>query len=153
MNSIEMSDAVRATDQGLRELVGILDDTVGEGEWAMAVTADHGHTPDPDVSGASVISPTAVADVVQAAFDDDDDGRPVVEFTQPTEIFIDVDELTEHGYSLNDVSAFLMELTFRDVGSPTWPVADEDLDRQAFMAAYPSGLLDTLSCVPRDEPG
>jgi hypothetical protein len=151
MNSIEMSDAVRATDAGLRELVGILDATVGEGEWAMAVTADHGHTPDPDVSGAYVISPTTVADVVNAAFDQDDDDVRVVEFTQPTEIFIDRDELAEHGYTLNDVSAFLMGLTFRDVGSPTWPVPETALDEPAFAAAYPSRLLDRLECVPRDE--
>lgn len=152
MNSVEMRDAVAATDEGLRELVGILDETVGEGRWAMAVTADHGHTPDPDVSGANVISPTKLADVVNAAFDLDGDDVPVVEYTQPTEMFIDRDELTEQGYTLNDVSAFLMELTFADVGSPTWPVPDEGLDDRALMAAYPSELLDTLSCVPRDEP-
>jgi hypothetical protein len=153
MNSVEMSDAVRATDEGLRELVGILDATVGEGQWAMVVTADHGHTPDPDVSGAYVISPTAVADVSNAAFDLDDDDVRVVEYTQPTEVFVNRDELAQHGYTLNDVSAFLMGLTFRDVGSPTWPVPEAGLDHQAFMAAYPSSLLDKLTCVPRDEPG
>jgi type I phosphodiesterase/nucleotide pyrophosphatase len=151
MNSVEMSDAVRATDEGLRELVGILDDVVGEGQWVMAVTADHGHTPDPDVSGAYVISPTAVADVTNAAFDQDGDDVRVVEYTQPTEVFVNTDELAEQGYTLNDVSAFLMGLTFRDVGSPTWPVPAEGLDDPAFMAAYPSRLLDRLDCVPRDE--
>ena len=153
MNSVEMSDAVRATDEGLRELVRILDETVGAGEWVMAVTADHGHTPDPDVSGASVISPTALADVVQAAFDQDGDDTRVVEYTQPTEMFMNIDELTEQGYTLNDVSAFLMDVTFRDVGSPTWPVPEDTLDERALIAAYPSTLLETLRCVPRDEPG
>ena len=75
----------------------------------MAVTADHGHTPDPDVSGAYVISPTAVADVTNAAFDLDGDDVRVVEYTQPTEVFINTDELAEQGYTLNDISAFLME--------------------------------------------
>jgi hypothetical protein len=152
MNSVEMRDAIRATDDGLRELVGILDTVVGEGQWALAVTADHGHTPDPDVSGAYVISPTLLAEVVNTAFDQDGDDVPVVEYTQPTEMFIDRAELAEHGYTLNDVSAYLMELTFADVGSPTWPVPPEGLDDRALMAAYPSELLDTLSCVPRDEP-
>ena len=152
MNSPEMRDALRATDEGLRELVGILNATLGEGEWVMAVTADHGHTPDPEVSGAYVISPTGTADLVQAAFDRDGDDVRVVQYTQPTEMFIDRDELEEQGYTLNDVSAFLMEVTFRDVGSPTWPVPEEGLDDRAFMAAYPSRLLDTLSCVPRDAP-
>jgi hypothetical protein len=151
MNSIEMSDAIRATDEGLRELVGILDSLVGEGQWAMAVTADHGHTPDPVVSGASVVSPTRLADAVNTAFDRDDDDEPVVEYTSPTEMFIDRDELAEHGYTLNDVSAFLMDVTFADVGSPTWPVPEDALNDQALMAAYPSELLDTLRCVPRDE--
>jgi hypothetical protein len=152
MNSIEMRDALKATDAGLQGLVGILNAVVGEGNWVMAVTADHGHTPDPEVTGAFVISPTSVADVVQTAFDRDGDDVRVVQYTQPTEMFIDRAELAEQGYTLNDVSAFLMELTFRDVGSPTWPVPEEGLDDRAFMAAYPSPLLDTLDCVPRDGP-
>jgi hypothetical protein len=68
-------------------------------------------------------------------------------------MFIDRDELAEQGYTLNDVSAYLMELRFADVGSPTWPVPPEGLDDQALIAAYPSELLDALSCVPRDDPG
>jgi hypothetical protein len=105
------------------------------------------------VSGAYVISPTLLAEVVNTAFDQDGDDVPVVEYTQPTEMFIDRDELAEQGYTLNDVSAYLMELRFADVGSPTWPVPPEGLDDQALIAAYPSELLDALSCVPRDDPG
>ena len=122
MNSVEMRDAVRATDEGLRELVGILDAAVGEGEWVMAVTADHGHTPDPDVSGAYVISPTAAADVMQRRVRPGRRRRARRRVHAADRDVHRPDELAEQGYTLNDVSAFLMEVTFRDVGSPTWPV-------------------------------
>ena len=50
-----MRDSVEAQDADLPNLIDLLNDHVGEGEWVMMLTADHGHTPDPAVSGASVI--------------------------------------------------------------------------------------------------
>jgi predicted AlkP superfamily pyrophosphatase or phosphodiesterase len=52
VNSPEMKDAVRAQDEALEDLVRFLDQEVGEGEWALALTADHGSIPDPKVTGA-----------------------------------------------------------------------------------------------------
>jgi hypothetical protein len=147
MNSPEMADSVRAQDADLPRLIRILDQEVGRGQWVLALTADHGHTPDPDVTGASVISPTRVADVVQAEFDRDGDEVPVVDYVQPTHVFVNEEELREQGFSLNDVAAYLLTVTKEHVGSDTWPVAASDLDEPAFLAAYPSSLLEELSCV------
>jgi type I phosphodiesterase/nucleotide pyrophosphatase len=148
MNSVEMRDSIQAQDAGLRELVRTLDAQVGPGKWVLALTADHGHTPDPDVSGATVISPTRVADTIDGAFDRDGDDVPVVEFVQPTHVFIDREELREQGYSLTEVAAYLMTVTKRVVGSEQWPVPESRLDEPAFLAAYPSRLLRELPCVP-----
>ena len=60
MNSVEMEDSVRAEDAALPGLIELLNREVGEGRWVMAITADYGHTPDPEVSGADVVSPTDV---------------------------------------------------------------------------------------------
>jgi predicted AlkP superfamily pyrophosphatase or phosphodiesterase len=47
-DGIEMSDAVKVQDETLKRFVGFLNGTVGEGEWVMALTADHGTQRDPE---------------------------------------------------------------------------------------------------------
>jgi hypothetical protein len=150
LNSEYMRDAVAAQDEALGQLVALLDQEVGQGRWVVAVTSDHGHTPDPEVSGATAISPGLVAGAVNARFDTDGDDTDVVVFTQPTMMHIDVEELTEQGATLEDVSRFILTLRKGDVASTQWPGPADELDDPAFEAAYPSAMLETLPCVPRD---
>jgi hypothetical protein len=150
LNSPEMEDAVRAQDADLPELIGFLNGIVGVGDWVLALAADHGHTPSPAVTGATVISPGRVADAIEARFDRDGDGRSIVESVQPTQIYLDRDELAQQGASLTDVARFALTLTKRDVGSDAWPIPAGALEDPAFLAAYPSAWLDELACVPRD---
>jgi hypothetical protein len=151
LDSEYMRDAIAAQDEALGDLVELLDRRVGEGEWVMTVTSDHGHTPDPDVSGAAALSPNRVADVVRARFDTDGDDVSVVEFTQPTMMHLNEAELAEQGQTLEDVSRFMLTLTKRDVISVEWPGPAGGLDDPAFEAVFPSSWLQTLSCVPRDD--
>ncbi|MGH2591148.1 MAG: alkaline phosphatase family protein, partial [Actinomycetota bacterium] len=46
-DGIEMSDAVETQDDALERFVGFLDENVGQGEWVMVLTADHGTQRDP----------------------------------------------------------------------------------------------------------
>ena len=147
MNSVQMRDSVRSQDADLPELVDMLNDQVGEGRWVMALTADHGHTPDPTVTDATVISPILVADAIQARFDHDGDDVRIVEFTQPTHVFIDRDELREQGASLEEVAAYLLTLTKGQLQSPDFPAPLGVEDEPAFLAAYPSAMLEDLPCV------
>jgi len=147
MNSAQMRDSVRSQDADLPELVDMLNDQVGEGRWVMALTADHGHTPDPTVTDATVISPILVADAIQARFDHDGDDVRIVEFTQPTHVFIDRDELREQGATLEEVAAYLLTLTKGQLQSPDFPAPPGVEDEPAFLAAYPSAMLEELPCV------
>ena len=78
VNSPEMRDAVRAQDESLADLVGFLNEQVGEGEWALVLTADHGSIPDPEVSGAFQISAGPIASGTNATFDTDGDDTKLV---------------------------------------------------------------------------
>lgn len=148
MNSVQMRDSVRAQDADLPSLIDILNEQVGEGRWVMALTADHGHTPDPAVTGASVISPIKVAESIQARFDLDGDDVRIVDFTQPTHVFINRDEMTENGATLEEISAYLLTLTKGALQSPDYPPPPGVADEPAFIAAYPSELLEELPCMP-----
>jgi hypothetical protein len=147
MNSVEMRDSLAAQDAELPALVDLLNEQVGQGNWVMALTADHGHTPDPNVSGATVISPGAVADVVQAEFDTDGDDSRIVEFTQPTNMFVDIDEMEQNGATLEEISGFLLSVTQGEVGGEQYPVAPEVADEPAFLAVYPADMLEQLPCL------
>jgi hypothetical protein len=147
MNSVEMRDSLAAQDAELPALVDLLNEHVGQGNWVMALTADHGHTPDPNVSGATVISPGAVADVVQAEFDTDGDDTRIVEFTQPTNIFVDIDEMEQNGATLEEISGFLLSVTKGEVGGEQYPVSPDVANEPAFLAVYPADMLEQLPCL------
>jgi hypothetical protein len=151
MNSVEMEDSIRAEDAALPGLIELLNREVGEGRWVMALTADHGHTPDPEVSGADVISPTDVGRQIAEEFDRDGDDVSVLEYTQPTEVFLDERELADEGHTLADVAEYLLGRTKGDVGGDIWPIPEENRAEPAFLAAYPSDLLDRLPCLPPGE--
>jgi hypothetical protein len=148
MNSVEMQDAIAAEDANLPALIGLFDRQIGEGRWVMALTADHGHTPDPDVSGASAISPTHVGAVLRARFDTDGDETSVVELVQPTTVFLNEAELADEGATVAEVAAFTMTLAKGQLSGETWPIPEAERDEPAFLAAFPSDLLPELPCLP-----
>lgn len=47
----EMRSILQFTDSALRDLAGFLDDRVGQKNWAMVMTADHGQGPSPSSTG------------------------------------------------------------------------------------------------------
>jgi hypothetical protein len=148
VNSPEMQDAVRAQDASLRELVEFLDETVGEGDWVFVLTADHGSIPDPDVSGAFQISATPIVSGINSTFDTDADDTRIVQLVQPTQVFVNVDELEQNGHTLEEVSAWIMGLTKSDTAQPGVVVPADQSGDLVFEAAFPSAIMDELPCLP-----
>jgi hypothetical protein len=147
MNSIEMADSLRAQDRALVEFTRFLDREVGRGRWVVAVTADHGHTPDPAMTGNFMISPAAIGAAVDAQFDGDGDDVRVIDLVQPAEIFINESELAEHGHTLEEVAEFIMTLTKSDTASEGVVVSADEAQDPVVSAAMPSSLLETLPCL------
>lgn len=148
VNSPEMKDAVRAQDESLKELVDFLNREVGEGQWALVLTADHGSIPDPEVSGAFQISSTPIVSGINSTFDHDGDQTRIVELVQPTQIFVNTDELRQNGYTLADVSEWIMGLTQADAAAPGVAVDPATADEPVFQAAFPSEIMRKLPCLP-----
>jgi type I phosphodiesterase/nucleotide pyrophosphatase len=148
VNSPEMKDAVVAQDAALRELVDFLNQQVGQGQWAMVLTADHGSIPDPQVSGAFQISATPMAAGINSTFDQDGDDTHIVQLIQPTQIFINMEELAQNGYTLDDVARYVMGLTKADTAQPGVVVPPDQANDLVFQAAFPSALMKRLPCLP-----
>jgi Type I phosphodiesterase / nucleotide pyrophosphatase len=148
VNSPEMQDAVAAQDAALHDFVDFLDATVGRGQWALVLTADHGSIPDPKVSGAFQISTSAIQTGINETFDTDGDQTRIVDLIQPTQIFVNQDELRQNGHSLEDVSEWIMGLTKRETALPTVSVPTGQAGDPVFQAAFPSRIMDHLPCLP-----
>jgi hypothetical protein len=146
-DGVEMSDAVRVQDEALRRLVEFLDGRVGEGQWVMVLVADHGTQRDPEASGAFMIDIRKLESGLRDTYDDDDD-VPLVQRVRPSQIWLDTDELADNGYTLEQVSQWLLGLTqaqtYKNQNVPE-PGHEDDL---VFSAALPSSILSRLPCLP-----
>lgn len=148
MNSPEMQDSVRIQDQYLKVLVDFLNRQVGRGQWAMVLTADHGAVPNVSVSGALQLSTGAIQSALDAKFDMDGakDGT-IVKLIKQTGIFLDMDELRESGFTLDDLAQYLVSLTAEQtVGN--FPITTAQAGERVFQAAYPSSIMASLPCLP-----
>lgn len=152
MNSPQMEAVVRSSDDALAQLIDLLDREVGRGEWVVALTADHGSVPDPDLSGGFVIDLPRLARELRAEFDADDDDGTVVRQARPTQLWLDVDRLARNGYSLDDVAAFLADITKERNAADPADMPEDDRDTPLFGAVFPSAALEADLPCPSEGP-
>ncbi len=148
MNSLEMRDAVVAQDLALKRFVSFLNDEVGKNRWVLALTADHGAMPDPAVSGGFQVNIPPIEAGIEERFDADDDDTAVVTLVQPSQVFLDVDELEQNGFTVGDVARYVMTLTQSQTLSPNQTLDPATANEPVFQAAFPSALMEELPCLP-----
>jgi type I phosphodiesterase/nucleotide pyrophosphatase len=152
VNSPEMQDAVKGQDSALQTFVDFLNATVGQGQWAMVLTADHGSIPDPKVTGAFQIAATPIQAGINARFDTDGDETHIVQLIQPTQIFVNQAELRQNGHTLEEVSEWILGLTKGQTAQPGVSVPADQADDLVFQAAFPSKMMRHLPCLPEARP-
>ncbi|MFN2544342.1 MAG: alkaline phosphatase family protein [Actinomycetota bacterium] len=148
MNSLEMRDSVVASDQALPELIRFLNEQVGKGRWVMAVTADHGDMPNPEVTRAFRGSTAALKGYVNRVFDHDSDQVPVLQNLQPTHIFVNVEELEQNGFTLGQLSEYIAGLTKSQLAASDSIIQPGEENDRVFDAVFPSNIMKTLPCLP-----
>lgn len=148
MNSRQMETAVEASDRELARLVSSLNSLVGRGRWVLALTADHGTTPNPLVSGAYTISKEQLVQHIEEAFADGEPGGLVQRFGR-THLWIDVRELESRGYTLRQVAAFVARYTKgRNTLRPA-ALPPGERNERVFAAAFPSEVMRSVPCLRR----
>ncbi|HEV8681514.1 MAG TPA: alkaline phosphatase family protein [Actinomycetota bacterium] len=146
MNSPQMEEVVKASDQALGDLVAILNRDVGKGRWVIAVTADHGVLPKPKLTGAFAIPNSELVGDIEATF-----GGNVVKAIRPSQLWIDGRVLARKGYSLEQVAEYVAEYTKGQTVKDPSKLGPEDREERVFSAAFPSTALKGLPCLPRGE--
>jgi hypothetical protein len=145
MNSPEMKASLRASDREFARIIQILDREVGKGQWVIALTADHGVTPNPALSGAFTIMSDALWQDIDATF-----GRDVVRSVRPTQVWINRARLKRNGYDLAQVVQFIARYTKgQSVVNPA-TLAPAERQERVFAAAFPSRLLERPLPCPVD---
>lgn len=104
MLSEEMPEEIKYADAALGDLTRFLDEMVGHNSWVVAVTADHGQTPDPDISGGWPIAKDPFATDLGAEF-----GVPakrLVELISPVGIYLNEDTMAAEGITHEAIADF-----------------------------------------------
>ena len=148
LDSPEMQDSVRYQDDALRELVAFLNEQVGEGQWVMTLTADHGAQIPADVSGGIPIDPNRMKDLVIGTFDDDDDGVELFLRVRPTQLWVDDAELQDNGVTLDEIARYIGGLTASQVARTDFTIPPGRENELVYEAAFPGRLFTQLPCFP-----
>src|SRR6188472_225882 len=132
---------LQAVDEELGRIVRFLDQRF-PGEYALFVTADHGQCPLPDSMGGVRLDPIQLEAVIEREF-----GAGLgkaVQYTAPSEVYLDRDALRDAGATADDVAAALRNLTYRQNLGPYVPasaIEQELLDNPEFAAVFSSDYL------------
>lgn len=133
MDSPEMGDVLEAQDAALGRLLDWLDENVGH--YAVILSADHGHTPSPERSGAWPLLQGQLQEDIDAHFDVPK-GQSLVENPNPVGPFLDKVVMEELGVTGADVAEFLNGYTIRDNwGGDELPEGFEDRGDENVLAA------------------
>jgi hypothetical protein len=109
MDSEEVGEVVKATDEAFGSLIAKLDDTVGPGRWVVVVTADHGQTPYPEDSGAWPIGGGELRRDANRDLHSQDDGNDLVTQVTSAGAFVDPAQMKATGVTLVEIARWVAD--------------------------------------------
>ena len=139
MDAPEMGEVIKAQDEGLADIIDYLNAEVGE--FALLVTADHGHTPTWESTGGWPIDNTELILDIDREFGTPED-KSLVEDRVAVGFFMNEQVMEEVGVSLEDVAAWMDGYTLQE----NWP---EDELPEAFTGQGEDKLFEAV--FPTDE--
>lgn len=151
MTRPEQKDVLKSVDDALRDLVDYLDEEVGEQEYVLAITADHGQTP-LGVGGWAVDKNEILADVAEE-FDKTDNSLGLIERTSPTVMFVNSEELKANDVTPEELANFFTDYRIEEnVGPRDDDTLPEEFsgrgNERVFSAVYPGrSIPDVLECT------
>jgi predicted AlkP superfamily pyrophosphatase or phosphodiesterase len=135
----EVGDVVREVDSQIARFKGALDESVGEGGYVLAITADHGQEPLAEATGGWRINPRELERDIEQRFGD------IVERVTTLDIQVDRQQVRALDIELADVARFIGTYTIGDnvpLGGPgAGLVPEARLDERLFAGAFPTRYL------------
>ncbi|MBM4251680.1 MAG: hypothetical protein FJ146_06895 [Deltaproteobacteria bacterium] len=106
--SDECAQVLDAIDQALADVITKVE-KITAGELVVAVTADHGAPPLPELSGGVRLDRAKLQADLNAKFSEDGGRIQVVPFIGASQLWLNRKELKRRGFSIADVKAFLQD--------------------------------------------
>jgi arylsulfatase A-like enzyme len=135
---------LNAVDAQLGRLVDLLEERF-PGEYVLFVTADHGQCPLPDSMDGVRLDPIQLEGAIERRF------GPglghVVQYTAPSEVYLDVPALQDAGATPGDVAAALQDLTYRENIGPyvaASAIEQDLLDKPEFAAVLSADYIGSI---------
>ena len=151
MLSPMMEEILRFSDDALAEIEQLLDRVAGPGNWVVALTADHGESPEPEAVGAWPIDVQQVGDDAAQHFGTTRDELILNERTMG--YWLDRAVAEEHGVTEEEFAGFLLDYRIEDAVDAGTPLPEDYEARErepVFAAAFPGAMLDEIwSCAKR----
>jgi hypothetical protein len=145
----EVRDVLSYTDAALGKLIAFLNANVGEGNYVLAVTADHGQTPHPRTTGAWPINIEQMLRATATHFKVDP--GDLFADQRVTGFWLFPGFLRKHGISEEEISQFLLGHTIEDNNPPDQEIPDEYKNRltdPVFDAVFPTDRLpEIIECA------
>jgi len=134
LESIEAREALRAQDACVGKLIQKLNARVGEGNYVVTITADHGMMPMPETTGGHRLSLRTLLEMIDKKF-----GAKISLGGGFINLWFDQVKMKELGITNQDVAAYLRSLTAGDYYGPRekWPsYLTYRPDERLFFNAY-----------------
>jgi hypothetical protein len=141
----ESRSVLKQTDSELGELLKFLDNYVGENEWVVAVTADHGQGPDPLRFGAWPIDSAELSRDAARRFDVT--SVDLFDKTRITGFWMNTDVMEKMGITVGDVARWVTNYRLRDnvAKDRTLPKQyRKRLSERLFAASFPTKELPAI---------
>jgi len=134
-----------AVDAELGRIVDLLEARF-PGDYVLLVTADHGQCPLPDSMGGVRLDPIQLERTIEQRFGPGLGN--VVQYTAPSEVYLDVEGLRDAGATTGDVAAALQHLTYRQNLGPYVPasaIEQDSLDKEEFAAVLSADYIASVT--------
>jgi hypothetical protein len=143
MDSQEMALVLESLDEGLERLVEYLDTEVQD--YALLLTADHGHTLPARRTGAWPVGNTRLLDDIDDHFDIPE-GESLVPDTVAVGLFFNEDVMEKRDVTADEIARYVNSYTIRENwDEPDLPPGYEDRgDENVFAAAWPVSQMDEV---------
>lgn len=147
----EEQENLREQDAQLPRLIEFLDRAVGEDDYVIAITADHGMTPYPEVTRGWSIEMRDMEKDIAEHFDRVTPGTPLVLSNRGYQLFFDREELRRNDAAPEDIARFIRDYRIEDNITPTNTVLPRfrgHTDERLFLTALtPDELRAALACA------
>ena len=140
----EQADTLRETDRQIERFKAILDRRVGDGNYVIAVTADHGQQPLPEQVGGWRINTNELVRDIEDRF-----GEGIVADRNSVELFLDLEMVEEQDVDLSEIASYIGSYTIEENIPENRPGSDRvppaRLDERLFAGAFTTDFLESLS--------